>query len=141
MTYDYNDVVAEGETEGALRVRVQGVVLWAPKALIDDDSDVHKQGHAGTLRLREIPRSWSEGGTQRDGFAPEHLRRAVERMKIAESREERLLADLERMTAAMRRAQSACRSIKGEAADVAYLLDIPEEDARVLLALAQGEMP
>ena len=39
----------EKETERALLVEVEGEEFWLPKSMIDDDSEVYKDGPEGTL--------------------------------------------------------------------------------------------
>ena len=43
------DAVAVGETDKALKVDLEGEIIWVPKSQIHDDSEVYEPGTDGTL--------------------------------------------------------------------------------------------
>lgn len=51
------DATAKRETPKALLVEVEGEEKWVPKSLIHDDSEVYREGDAGTL---VVPLWWAE---------------------------------------------------------------------------------
>lgn len=48
-TVTVEDVVAIGQTDKALLVKIEGDEVWIPQSVIHDDSEVYKQGDEGDL--------------------------------------------------------------------------------------------
>lgn len=54
---EFEDVTAIHESDLAVCVEIDGKAVWLPQAAIDDDSEVWRKGHTGTL---VISRYWAE---------------------------------------------------------------------------------
>ena len=52
-TVSFDEVVAIKETDASLLCVIEGKKVWIPKSQIDDDSEVYKDGHEGTLVISE----------------------------------------------------------------------------------------
>jgi len=50
---EFDDVLCDGETLKAIHVIGDDINTWIPKSVVDDDSEVYKNGHRGTLIVPE----------------------------------------------------------------------------------------
>lgn len=90
MKSEFFDVVAKGESARALLCMIENEEFWVPKSVIHDDSEVYRQGDAGTLALQEW---WAEKMQPRMVHSTRTDERSVMGTSIKLTTEQRGIAD------------------------------------------------